>query len=148
MRGTVPSTGAGRRAQTATRALRQASLAGFAYPAAHGIEHLAYQRCELADVFLIRRVEVTAGALVGQLQQPVRVPACAADAGREPASHRWMTGRDAAEVTKERVAHHLVLGQAHDLARRDRHAVQTNALRIEAELPESRVLLAEAEVLA
>jgi hypothetical protein len=39
-----------------------------------------------------------------------------------------MTGGEAAEVTKERVAHHLVFGQSHDLAGRDRHAVQAKAL--------------------
>jgi hypothetical protein len=59
-----------------------------------------------------------------------------------------MTGGEAAEVTKERVAHHLVFGQSHDLAGRDRHAVQAKALGVDAELAEGRVFLAEAEVFA
>src|SRR5262249_15625893 len=46
------------------------------------------------------------------------------------------------------VAQHLVLRQAHDLTRRDRHAVQAKPLWVDAELAERRVLLAEAEVLA
>jgi hypothetical protein len=56
-----------------------------------------------------------------------------------------MTGGEDAEVTKERVAHHLVFGQSHDLAGRDRHAVQAKALWVDTELAESRVLLAEAD---
>src|SRR5262245_10279197 len=59
-----------------------------------------------------------------------------------------MTGREAAEVEKEWVAEDLVFRQSHDLTRRDRHAVQAKAMRVDAELAERRVPLAEAEVLA
>ena len=55
---------------------------------------------------------------------------------------------EAAEVLKVRVAQDFVFRQAHHFTRRDRHAVQANAMRVDAELAERRVLLAEAEVLA
>src|SRR5262249_39229266 len=85
-----------------------ARLTGFAYSGAERIERLADQRRELEDVLLVKSVEVASGAPVGQLQHPIRPSARAADARREPAPHRWMTGRESAEVTKERMVQHLV----------------------------------------
>src|SRR5262249_52995958 len=103
---------------------------------------------KVPDVLLVGRVEVTAVALVGQLQQPIEPAAVAANARGEPAAHRGVALRGAAEVPVQRMAHDLVLREPHHLARRDAHAVETEALGIYSKLAERRVLLTQAEVLA
>src|SRR5437660_11925750 len=83
---------------------------GIACGTAKRVERLADQPGQLADVLRIGRVEVTTLALVAQLQQSVDVSARSADARREPAPHRRMTGRGTAEVAVERMVQHLVFG--------------------------------------
>jgi hypothetical protein len=49
-----------------------------------------------------------------------------------------MTGGEAADITKKRVTQHLVFRQSHGATRRDRHAVQANALRVGAQRVDPR----------
>jgi hypothetical protein len=59
-----------------------------------------------------------------------------------------MLGLEPAEVLEDGMVENLLLGEADDLAARDRHAVEAAPQRIDTEVAVVRVLVAQAEVLA
>src|SRR5262249_44694474 len=100
------------------------------------------------DVLLVAGVEVTSSGLVAELEETVDAAVLAADARGEPTAHRRMLGLERPELTPQRMADDLLLREPYDLAGRDRHAVQADAVRINAEVAVTLVLRAQAEVLA
>jgi hypothetical protein len=93
-------------------------------------------------------VEVAAAALVAELQESVGATVLAADTGCEPAAPRRVLVVEVAEALVERMALDLLLGESDDLFGRDRHPVEPEAARVDAEVAVAPVALAEAEVLA